>query len=91
MSRPRNLATSGRVKTYRPRGSIGSQDPLIRRIFERARELEMTDLDLAIDSGYSLDMIGDWRRGDAPGTKNLKIARDLGGAVGLELTWKEKE
>jgi transcriptional regulator with XRE-family HTH domain len=64
---------------------ITTRDPLLRTIFERAREMHVTDEHLADLSGYGISSIYYYRTGQRNAPK-LATVRDWAEAVGLELT-----
>jgi transcriptional regulator with XRE-family HTH domain len=78
-------------KGDRPRGRILSKSPhkIIREIFAEADRLRMGTKQLAYRSGYNQTTVAYIRQGR---TKNPTIAvvRDLGEAVGLEITLTKK-
>lgn len=75
-------------RPHRPNGFIGHPDPNIRAIFERAKELGVSDAELSRRTSYDPGTVSAYRRGDW-GVNRYTIVRDLATAVGLELVVRQ--
>jgi hypothetical protein len=76
----------------RVRGEISNPSPLVRRVFERSRELGLSDRELARRSGYNISTVYYWRT-RVPGVNAdpFVMLADLAATVGLELVLREPE
>lgn len=70
-----------------PKAWSRSPEPLIRDIFARADEMNLTGKELSYRSGYNVTTIAFVRQGRTV-NPNFRLVRDLGQVVGLELKWE---